>query len=273
VLLQHTRQNRAFTPPLGRGTHILPAHLALARFFTSTVGLGRALAFSGRVTHQLPAHPSTTRLDPRATTSLETRQSPASPDWRRSLPTLSGRLVTLRQIEIGDATALLDIMNASDVARFIAAPPPGIEGFERFIERMRHEQQRGAYACFAVVPAGDSQAVGLFQVRALEPGFGTAEWGFALASPYWGTGLFMEAATLVGNFIFDELGASRLEARAAVNNGRGNGALRKLGAIHEAILRRAFVCRGDYLDLSLWSILASDWRRARSRRPPLVGVH
>jgi ribosomal-protein-alanine N-acetyltransferase len=138
---------------------------------------------------------------------------------------------------------------------------------------MRHEQRRGAYACFAVVPTGESQAAGLFQVHELEPGFGTAEWGFALASPYWGTGIFVEAATLVANFIFDELGASRLEARAAVNNGRGNGALRKLGAIHEAILRRAFQCRGDYLDLSLWSILASDWRRARSRRRPSLGLH
>ena len=212
------------------------------------------------------------RLDRRAMTSLESPASPASPHWRRSLPTLAGRLATLRQIEVGDAPALVNTMSADDVARFIAAPPPGIEAFERFIERMRHEQQRGAYACFAVVPAGQSQAAGLFQVREREPGFGTAEWGFALASPYWGTGLFVEAATLVADFIFDQLGASRLEARAAVNNGRGTGALRKLGATHEAILRRAFPCRGDYLDLSLWSILASDWRRARGRQQP-SGVH
>lgn len=194
-------------------------------------------------------------------------------DWRRALPTLSGRLVTLRQIELGDAPALFETMTSETVARFISTPPFGIEGFGRFIERMRHEQQRGVYACFAVVPAGETEAIGLFQVHALEPGFGTAEWGFALGMPHWGTGLFVEAATLVAGFIFETLGASRLEARAAVGNGRGNGALRKLGAVQEAVLRGAFQCRGEYLDVALWSLLAADWKRARARRSLSAGVH
>ena len=97
--------------------------------------------------------------------------------------------------------------------------------------------------------------------------------GFALAKAYWGTGVFVEAATLVATFAFDVLGVSRLEARAALDNGRGNGALRKLGAVQEVILRRAFACRGANLDLALWSILADDWRRARARRSQMAGVH
>ena len=164
-------------------------------------------------------------------------------------------------------------MTSDAVARFVATPPLDLEGFERFIERMRHEQQRGSYACFAVVPAGSTRAVGLFQVHALEPSFSTAEWGFALGMPHWGTGIFVEAAALVAGFAFDSLGVSRLEARAAVGNGRGNGALRKLGAVREAILRDAFLCRGEFHDVALWSILAADWRRASARRPLTVGVH
>ena len=84
-----------------------------------------------------------------------------------------------------------------------------------------------------------TQAIGLFQLHALEPGFSTAEWGFALGMPHWGSGIFVEAAALVAGFTFGSLGVSRLEARAAVGNGRGNGALRKLGAVREAILRDA----------------------------------
>jgi RimJ/RimL family protein N-acetyltransferase len=224
------------------------------------------------VTHSLPGHSSIARVEKRATRT-QSFTSPAVIDWRRTLPTLSGRLVTLRQIELADAPALLDTMTSDAVARFISAPPQGLEGFERFIERMRQEQQRGAYACFAVVPAGATQPVGLFQIHALEPGFGTAEWGFALGMPHWGTGLFVDAATIVAGFIFDTLGASRLEARAALGNGRGNGALRKLGAVKEAVLRNAFLCHGEYVDVALWSILAADWRRAHARRSPAVGVH
>jgi ribosomal-protein-serine acetyltransferase len=56
----------------------------------------------------------------------------------------------------------------------------------------------------------------------------------------------------------------RLEARAAVANGRGNGALRKLGAVQEGLLRRSFLKNGQFLDQVLWSILAEDWRRQES---------
>lgn len=164
-------------------------------------------------------------------------------------------------------------MTSEAVARFVATPPLDLKGFERFIERMRHEQQRGTYACFAVVPSGETQAVGLFQVHAIEPNLSTAEWGFALGMPHWGSGMFVEAAALVAGFAFGTLGVSRLEARAALGNGRGNGALRKLGAVREAILRDGFRCRGEYHDVALWSILAGDWRRASTRKPLMAGVH
>src|SRR5258705_8485 len=63
------------------------------------------------------------------------------------------------------------------------------------------------------------------------------------------------------DFAFEFLHTHRLEARAAVCNARGNGALRKLGAEREGLLRHAFFRDGDYLDQVLWSILAEDWRR------------
>jgi ribosomal-protein-alanine N-acetyltransferase len=108
-----------------------------------------------------------------------------------------------------------------------------------------------------------STPIGLFQVRSLEPRFSTAEWGFALGSSFWGTGLFVEAARLVGDFAFGTMGVRRLEARACVQNDRGNGALRKLGATQEGVLRRSFLWQGEYYDQMLWSILDSDWNDAR----------
>jgi ribosomal-protein-alanine N-acetyltransferase len=115
--------------------------------------------------------------------------------------------------------------------------------------------------CYAVVPRGSNSPVGLFQVRSLESDFGLAEWGFALAAEYWGSGLFVDAARLVTTFGFEVLGVSRLEARAAVRNGRGNGALRKIGAVQEGVLRRSFLRNGEYLDQALWSMLREDWQR------------
>src|ERR1019366_7648772 len=117
---------------------------------------------------------------------------------------------------------------------------------------------------------GCDAAVGLFQIRALEPGFSTAEWGFAIGSPHWGLGLFEEGAELVIDFAFTHIGAHRLEARAASLNGRGNGALAKLGAARESILRRSFYKDGEHLDQNLWTLIGEDWRRAKAVWGPRI---
>jgi RimJ/RimL family protein N-acetyltransferase len=193
-----------------------------------------------------------------------------STDWRHTVPVLTGRGITLRELAVSDAPALLAMLNTEEVARFISPPPTTVEGFERFIEWTHRQRAMGLYLCVAVVPAGTTTAIGLFQVRSLEPGFATAEWGFALGSAYWGTGAFIEGARLVVDFAIDSIGVHRLEARAAVQNGRGNGALRKIGAVQEAVLRRSFLRDGQYLDQVLWSILDTDWRQAKAVWGPKV---
>ena len=186
-------------------------------------------------------------------------------DWRQALPTLTGSTVTLRELRLSDAPSLLAMLATEEVARFISPPPTTVEGFERFIAWTHRERAAGNYVCFAVVPHNMDTAIGIFQVRQLGPSFGTAEWGFAIGSAFWGTGVFVESATQVVDFAFDVIGVRRLEARAATANGRGNGALRKMGAVQEGVLRRSFLRDGEYLDQILWTLIDEDWRRARSQ--------
>jgi RimJ/RimL family protein N-acetyltransferase len=181
-------------------------------------------------------------------------------DWRSGLPVLTNKGVTLRELRITDAASLFTMLTTEEVSRFISPPPTTIEGFERFIAWTIRQRNAGTYACFAVTVEGSDTAIGIFQLRELEPGFGTAEWGFAIGSPYWGTGVFQKGAELVINFAFDTVGVHRLEARAAVRNGRGNGALRKIGAVQEGVLRKSFLRHGEYLDQVLWTILDEDWQ-------------
>ena len=187
-----------------------------------------------------------------------------SSEWRAGLPTLRASGITLRELHVRDAISLLTLLTSEEVTRFISPPPTTIEGFERFIVWAQREREAGRYACFAVVPDGYDTAVGLFQVRQLDARFDTAEWGFAIGSEFWGSGLFAAGAELVVEFSFSVIGAHRLEARAAVQNGRGNGALRKIGAVQEGILRNAFLRGGKYLDQKLWAIHHDDWYRSKA---------
>jgi ribosomal-protein-alanine N-acetyltransferase len=194
----------------------------------------------------------------------------ATTNWQAALPVMSGATFTMRELRIEDAPSLLAMLTTEEVARFISPPPTTVEGFERFIAWTHHERRAGSYACFAIVPNGMEAAMGIFQVRSLDPGFGTGEWGFAMGSQFWGTGIFVEAARLVLDFAFEVIGAERLEARAAVANGRGNGALRKIGAVQEGLLRRSFLRNGQHHDQVLWGILADDWRLQRLAQEPAV---
>ena len=203
------------------------------------------------------------------TTMITTRQTTvAATNWRTALPVMAGSNFTLRELRAEDAPSLLAMLTTEEVSRFISPPPTTVEGFERFIAWTHRERLSGSYACFGIVPNGMSTAIGVFQVRSLDPLFGTGEWGFAMGSQFWGTGIFVEGARMILDFAFDVIGAQRLEARAAVANGRGNGALRKIGAVQEGLLRRSFLRNGQHYDQVLWGILAEDWRLQRVAQEP-----
>jgi RimJ/RimL family protein N-acetyltransferase len=223
---------------------------------------------------KMPFQPEFTSLQPQATSRLRTRpylSLVTETNWRQRLPVLAGPHVILRELRIEDAASLFAMIATEEVARFISPPPTTVEGFERFIEWTIRQRREGQYMCFGMVPRGMTSAIGLFQVRALDASFDIAEWGFVMASEFWGTGLFAEGASLVVDFVFQSVGVHRLEARASVANGRGNGALSKLGAVQEGILRRSFLRHGVYHDQVLWSLVAEDWRIQRTDVRP--GTH
>ena len=151
------------------------------------------------------------------------------------LPSLSGT-VTLRELGASDAPRSCGAVQ-QQVTSHLPAPRSRPSGSLRG----RGQREVGQCAAFAVVPHGSDTAIG---------------------SEFWGTGMFMEGAKLVLDFAFDVIGSHRLEARSAVRNLRGNSALRKLGAVREGVLRKSFLRNGEFLDQSLWTILADEWRES-----------
>ena len=206
-------------------------------------------------------------------------------DWRFRLPVLSVGQVVLRELGASDAPALVSLLTTSEVTRFISPPPPTAEGFERFIAASQRMRGSGDGACFAVTLRDYDTAIGIFQVRRVstsddEPrqlggAMDTAEWGFAIGAPFWGTGVFEQSAALVIEFAFERMRVRRLEARCAVKNGRGGKALAKVGAVPEGILRKAFTVGNELMDQVLYAIVEQEWHecRDRARGSSLTLVH
>jgi RimJ/RimL family protein N-acetyltransferase len=182
------------------------------------------------------------------------------PEWRTNVPTLVHRTTRLRELRPSDALPLLSMLNTEEVTRFIAPPPVTREAFEKFIGWSRRQRRAGQYVCFGIVPEGFNDAVGIIQIQM--PSGETPEWGFAVGSPFWGTGLFIQGAEAVLDFAFRGIGLEELGARAVVENDRGNAALQKLGAVCEGTIPDGLVRNGQALDQCYWT-LSADGRPRR----------
>jgi RimJ/RimL family protein N-acetyltransferase len=197
--------------------------------------------------------------------SISEPADPASTsvDWKTGLPELSDGTVTLRELRSGDAAPLVTHLNDPEVVRYITPCPDSADGFARFTRWARAERRRGALICYGVVPQGETHPVGVVQMWPVERNFSTAEWGFVIGRSFWGTGVFVRAATLMLDDMLERLEVYRLEARAVDINRRGNRALERLGAQREGTLRGGFQDGSRIRSHVMWSILAPEWYALR----------
>jgi RimJ/RimL family protein N-acetyltransferase len=180
-------------------------------------------------------------------------------NWRMELPVLTSRTVTLREPVSSDLGPLVDLLSLADATRFTLDEPVSEVAVQQLIDRMTRDRAAGRAFAYVVTQTATRAVIGLALVRQLDPAFEAAECECTIAPSSRGSGVFLEAARLIGSFTFGSIGTHRLEARVLLRNGRANGALRKLGAVQEGVLRRSVRQAGDYLDQVLWSMLKEDW--------------
>jgi RimJ/RimL family protein N-acetyltransferase len=190
-----------------------------------------------------------------------TPDSPGSvqSDWRGELPILTARLVTLREPTAADLRPLIDIRSISDATTFGIDESSPEMAMQQVIDRAPRDRAAGVAFTYVITITSTRAVVGLVQARQIDLSWESGEWECTIAPSWRGTGVFVETARLVGSFAFGTVGVHRLESRVPLQNGRANGALRKLGAVQEGVLRQSVRRGSDYVDQVLWSILKEDW--------------
>ena len=136
--------------------------------------------------------------------------------WTERVPPLRGDLMALREISASDVYTLFTLFSDSAVTQYMAPPPPTLAKFAGFVAWSHQEREQGRGLCFGIVPDGMTAAVGILQVRTLDPTLSSAEWGFVLSAHFWSTGVFFDAANVFVEFAFTTMHVDRLEARIAL---------------------------------------------------------
>jgi RimJ/RimL family protein N-acetyltransferase len=192
--------------------------------------------------------------------------------WTERVPPLRGDLTTLREVAASDVYTLFTLFSDPAVTAYMAPPPPTLAKFAGFVVWSHQEREQGHGLCLGIVPDGTTAAVGILQVRSLDPTLSSAEWGFVLSAHFWSSGVFFDAANVLVEFAFTTMHVDRLEARIALRNLRGHAAVRKLGARSESTLATSSQ-EGIPRDPELvWTLREDDdWRN--QARDPRVAAH
>jgi RimJ/RimL family protein N-acetyltransferase len=184
--------------------------------------------------------------------------------WTDRVPPLRGDLTTLREVAATDVPTLFTLFSDPAVTRHMAPPPPTLATFAGFVEWSQRERAQGRGVCFGIVPEGMAAAVGVLQIRGLDSTSSAAEWGFVLSAHFWSTGVFLDAATALVEFVFTTMRVQRLDARIALRTRRAQAAMQKLGARFQSMLEDSSP-KGVRRDPeSVWTLWEREWR---SRAP------
>jgi RimJ/RimL family protein N-acetyltransferase len=155
--------------------------------------------------------------------------------WRSGLPVLTGSRVRLREPVVADAAALRAVLGNMKVREHLPEPPPAIEPFHEIIRRAAEWRIDGRGWAYGIELHEKPGLIGLLQFLSsrdaakVVPMTEPWEWGFALASGYWGRGLFREAGALALRFAFETVRLSSVEAWVIADNQRADRALSRLG--------------------------------------------
>ena len=86
--------------------------------------------------------------------------------------------------------------------------------------------------------------------------------GYWLAKGFEGKGIITKSCITLINYGFENLLLNRIEIKAAVLNPKSQAIAEKLNFKKEGILREAELVNNEFLDLYLYSMLKSEWKKS-----------
>lgn len=89
---------------------------------------------------------------------------------------------------------------------------------------------------------------------------GRTKVGYWLGTPYWRQGIMTEALSAVLDLAIGDLGVVKVEADVFSRNRGGRRLVEGLGFTQEAMVRRAVLKRGEWLDEAVYGLLAEEWQ-------------
>jgi ribosomal-protein-alanine N-acetyltransferase len=179
-----------------------------------------------------------------------------------------GSELTLRYAREDDAPALYALASNPEVTRYFSWGPYTDESeataYVRSLTRKRIDGER----LEMVIDHPEAGVIGVTGLSEFSLRDRRAVLGTWHGREWWGTGVNRQSKTLVLALAFRGLALDRVTAWCGADNGRSQTALERLGFVHEGVLRRWHVHRGEPKDVISYSMLSDEWESSELAREP-----
>ena len=154
----------------------------------------------------------------------------------------------LRKMEVSDVSDFYSYASREETSRYLLWSPHQSEYSTRYVlESIKRDYRAGTYFELAVILRESGKMIGTSGITSFDAQNRVVEIGYVLSPDYWGMGLAREAASVLMNFAFCELGANRVEAKYMKGNESSRRVMEKLGMTFEGIQR------AKLLRMPMWS--------------------
>ncbi len=176
-----------------------------------------------------------------------------------------GTHVRLRAVEHEDLSKFQQWLNDSDVTEELTHYLPlSMEEEERWYAALPNETPEERPLAIEILGQEGWQLAGNTRLFHLAWIHRSAEFGIVIGDKtLWDRGYGTEALQLMLAHGFETLNLNRVYLHVYANNARARRSYDKAGFVVEGTLRQAMFRRGQYVDIVVMGILASEWKNRR----------
>lgn len=174
--------------------------------------------------------------------------------------TMETKRLLLRKFMVEDAEAMFqNWASDKEVTKFLTWPAyTSLDTAIHILNEWATSYENPDFYQWAIVPKNLNEPIGSISVVSINEKTQMVEIGYCIGRPWWNRGITSEALSAVINFMFDQVGANRVQAKHDVNNPHSGLVMKKCGMKYEGTLRSADVNNQGVCDVSIYALLKSD---------------
>ncbi|MBR5224092.1 MAG: GNAT family N-acetyltransferase [Clostridia bacterium] len=171
----------------------------------------------------------------------------------------------LRQFNKDDAEAMFKNWESdSKVTEFLRWPTAtDIGEAEQVLNEWVQGYENPDFYQWAIVSKEIGEPIGSISVVSKNENLDIVHIGYCIGSKWWHQGFATEAFKAIIPFLFEEVGANRIESQHDPNNPNSGMVMQKCGLRYEGTLRQADWNNKGIVDACMYSLLKSEWKDKR----------